>query len=304
MPFGSPLSAGTQPGGIFSVVDQSFTTGNIYFVSSTSATATNATGAGRSPRTPFATIDYAVGQCTASNGDVIYVMPGHAETVSAAAGLALDVAGITIKGLGTGSLIPTMTLDTATTADVDVDAANVTVENIHFRVNFADVVAAIDVNAANAIFRGCKFTSVATNMNALIWILGASSTTSNGLVVEDCYFLDKDAANTHAISLPGTSDQCIIRRNILQGDWGTAAIGAAGVVTNIVVTDNVIFNAATDNDACINIAATATGIVMRNLACGGAAQGNGITATACAIAENYYGVTTEDLSAILEPIAT
>ena len=43
---------------------------------------------------------------------------------------------------------------------------------------------------------------------------------------------------------------------------------------------------------------------MRNLCGGGAAQANGVTATAMAVAENYYGVVTEDLSAILEPIAT
>jgi len=43
---------------------------------------------------------------------------------------------------------------------------------------------------------------------------------------------------------------------------------------------------------------------MRNLCCGAAAQANGITATAMAICENYYGVISEDLSGILEPIAT
>ena len=32
---------------------------------------------------PFSTIDYAIGKCKASRGDVIYVMPGHAETVTA-----------------------------------------------------------------------------------------------------------------------------------------------------------------------------------------------------------------------------
>jgi hypothetical protein len=81
-------------------------------------------------------------------------------------------------------------------------------------------------------------------------------------------------------------------------------IGGAGVVTYATIVDNRIYNAATDNDSCINFAATATGICMGNQACGGAAQANGITATAMAIAENYYGVISEDLSAILEPIAT
>jgi hypothetical protein len=116
--------------------------------------------------------------------------------------------------------------------------------------------------------------------------------------------IDKDAANTHFVNFAGTGDGHIIRDNVLIGDWGTMCIGGAGVVTNAVIVRNYISNAASDNDSCINFAATATGICMHNHACGGAAQANGITATAMAISQNYYGVVTEDLSAILEPIAT
>ena len=42
---------------------------------------------------PFSTIDYAVGRCTASRGDIIAVMPGHAESVAAASGITLDEIG-------------------------------------------------------------------------------------------------------------------------------------------------------------------------------------------------------------------
>ena len=116
--------------------------------------------------------------------------------------------------------------------------------------------------------------------------------------------MQDDASNTHFVSLPGTSKGDIIRNNTILGDFGTAAIGSAGVSTFLTVVDNLISNAATDNDAAINLHSSATGIVMRNLAGGGAAQANGVTATAAAVAENYYGVVSEDLSAILDPIAT
>ena len=33
---------------------------------------------------PYATIDYAVGQCLAGRGDIIYVLPGHVEDIAAA----------------------------------------------------------------------------------------------------------------------------------------------------------------------------------------------------------------------------
>ena len=294
-----------QPGGFYTVTDRSqFPSGSVFWVNS--GTGTNGAGYGRNPDAPLATIDYAVGLCTASKGDIIYVMPGHAETVSAAGGLDLDVAGISVIGLGSGTLQPTVTLDTADTADVDIDAANITVENINFRANFADIVATIDVNATDFTIRKCRFTAAAANMNALIWILGGATTTSNRLTVEDCLFIDRDAANTHCVSLPGTSDGCIIRRNVMLCDCGTAAIGAAGVVTNIVVADNYISNAASDADSGINLAATATGLVVNNLV-GIALAGNattGVTAQACTLIENYVVDTGADRQGVLDPAAT
>lgn len=259
---------------------------------------------GRSVATSVATIDHALSLMTADQDDVLYLLPGHAETVSEAAGMVFDVAGITVVGVGAGSLQPTITIDTVDTADIDIDAANVVIENVHFRANIADVVAAIDVNADDFTLRNCRFTEVATSMNALIWIQDALAVASDRITVEGCYAKVVDAANTHFINFAGTGDGHVIKGNTLMGDWGTMAIGGAGIVTNIVIVDNIISNAASDNDSCINLAATTTGIVMRNLACGATAQANGITATACAIAENYYGVVSEDLSAIIEPAVT
>ncbi len=293
-----------QSGGMFSVVNESLTTGNIFFVDSGSNTGADGAGYGQNPDAPCLTIDYAVGLCTANNGDRIYVMPGHAETVSAAGGLDLDIAGITIIGIGDGTDTPTVTLDTADTADVDVDAANVTIENIHFKSGFADVAVCLDVNATDFTCRNCRFTEAADNQNFLVCVQDAAANASDRITVEDCYALQDDAANTHFINLAGTPKGCIVRNNTLIGDWGTMTIGGAGVVTFCTIVDNVIYNAASTSDACINLAATATGIVMRNLCGGAAVQANGVTATACAIAQNYYGVLSEDLSAILDPIAT
>lgn len=299
----SALFANVQSGGMFVVEDQSRSTGNRFFVDSGASGASDTAGAGKNPDVPFATIDYAVGQCTANNGDIIYVMPGHAETVSAAGGLDLDVAGISVVGLGSGTDQPTVTLDTIASADVDIDAANVTVENIHFIAGVADVVAAIDVNATDFTARGCRFTE-GTDLNFLICIQDAAAAASDRMTIENCHAICPDNANTHFVNFAGTGTGHIVRGNVLHGDWGTMAIGGAGVVTFCTCVDNVIYNEASDNDSCINFAATATGICMRNLCGGAAAQANGVTATAMAIAENYYGVISEDLSAILEPIAT
>lgn len=105
---------------------------------------------------PFATLDYAVGQCTANNGDIILAAPGHVETVTAAAGLDIDVAGISLVGMGTGSDRPTVNFTTAVGADMDVDAANITMVNFLFTGGIDALTGPIDVNAADFAMIDCE----------------------------------------------------------------------------------------------------------------------------------------------------
>src|SRR5262245_32614840 len=63
------------------------TFGNVYFAGSAASNKADDPANGRRPDRPFATINYAVTQTTASNGDTILVLPGHTETISVAAGL-------------------------------------------------------------------------------------------------------------------------------------------------------------------------------------------------------------------------
>ena len=133
-------------GDVFLTTAPQITTGKMFFVDSN--TGVDDVGTNGSIVTPFATIDYAVGQCTASNGDVIYVFPGHTETIDAAADLDLDVAGITVIGLGSGNTRPQINFTTATTADMDVDAANITMINFRFTGGFDNLGGPIDINAA------------------------------------------------------------------------------------------------------------------------------------------------------------
>ena len=97
---------------------------------------------------PLATLDYAVGLCTASKGDVIYVMPGHAETWSTAALAAtLDVIGVKVIGLGWGTLKPTFTY-THVDATLTISTANCWVENIRLVANVDNTKVAITAGAS------------------------------------------------------------------------------------------------------------------------------------------------------------
>src|SRR5688572_2883165 len=94
------LFARSRPGGVFTVDDFAEHPGSIFFVHSGTGSNSND---GSSPDSPMATLDAAIGLCTASKGDTIYVMPGHAETIAAADGFDADVAGVSIVGIGWGA---------------------------------------------------------------------------------------------------------------------------------------------------------------------------------------------------------
>lgn len=108
------------------VNDLPLTVGNYFWVNSNTGSDGN-TGAADNP---FATIDFAIGKCTASQGDTIVVEQGHAETLTSAGAIACDVAGINIIGLGNGSNRPRLTFGTSTGASVLITAANTFISNI------------------------------------------------------------------------------------------------------------------------------------------------------------------------------
>lgn len=133
------------------------TTGRIFFVDSTASLKGDDLSHGTTPTSPFATIDFAIGQCAANSGYVLLVLPGHIETITAAQGINCDVAGISICGLGAGRDRPYITLSSSTAASVAINAANVTIRNIVFDFTGIDALnAPLDVNAADFTLQGCE----------------------------------------------------------------------------------------------------------------------------------------------------
>lgn len=88
-----------------------------------------------------ATIDAAIGLCTANAGDTIFVLPGHTEAVTSTS-IACDVAGVNIIGLGSGAMKPVLTFG-ATDSRINVTAANCTWQNFRWTAGIGDVVTAV-----------------------------------------------------------------------------------------------------------------------------------------------------------------
>lgn len=241
--------------------------GNVFYVGSTVTGAENTASRGKTPGTALATIDYAVGLCTASQGDIIIVLPGHIETITAAAGLDLDVAGITIIGSGEGRNKPKIIFTTAATADMDVDAANITLENFFIDCTGVDSLnAAIDVNAANFTLRKCEIEiSDATGQCDIV--LTADATGATRLVVEGCYFHGAgDSTVGIAIDMVG-GDDVMIRDNVFDGYFGTtgAIQNATTAGTNLNIIGNTIVNRTADgNNKVIVVDGSTVAVIVNN----------------------------------------
>lgn len=228
--------------------------GNIFWVDSGSSLSSQGTF-----KQPFSTIDEAVGACTANNGDVIFVAPGHTESVVAAAGINLDVAGISIIGLGQGENRPKVTFTTAITADMDVGAANIRVENIIFINGVDNLTAPIDVNAADFQFINCETRDNDSNYHCDDFI--QTDANANRLYIEGWVHRGdgKTGAQT-ALSIVGGADIIVIPRWVI-GDFATAAIeNVTTAATNLQVFGSATWPAylRTTNSADVIFTAVAT----------------------------------------------
>lgn len=238
------------------------TAGNIRFVY---AGATG-TGTGVSPTDAFTTIDAAIGACTADNGDVIVVLPGHTEALTAAASVALDVAGVTIRGLGVGRQRPILTYTTAAAASFDISAARCVVENIVFTLVGVDAITAgINVSAADVTIRDCEIELADATNQATLGILTTAS--ANRLIVEGCFFHGTNNAGTAtAIRVVGGTD-AIFRNNIITGGFTTTLGGIQNVTTaavNMQIHGNVIVNQTASASVAITLHASTTCIFSNN----------------------------------------
>lgn len=224
---------------------------------------------------PFATIEYAVSQCRSNKGDVIFVKPGHAETIANNTTLTLDKAGVAIVGLGTGSMRPTLTFTTATTANIPVTANNVTVHNLLVVANFADIASVFTLTAAaDFVVDSCEFKDTSSILNFLTIVTTVVSTTNDGLTFTNNKVMGLGTtAATTPIKVASTLDRITISDNYIKLGVvnNTSAVLAHGalVVTNLEMARNRVFRLNTDTATggilITTSSTTNTGIVMDNV---------------------------------------
>ena len=178
---------------------------------------------------PLATLDAAIGKCTANAGDVIFVLQNHAETMGTGS-VDVDVAGITIIGLGSGSDRPCFTFDTATDTFVMGSAGdNCTIYNLAFfpAVNQCVVGVQIEDGADNVAIINCEWLESTTAANEFLTMMDLVEEASD-LTVYGCRFTSVDAAGaTSAIDIgDGAATRLRVQNCWFDGDWSTACISS------------------------------------------------------------------------------
>lgn len=234
--------------------------GNVRFVG---AGGTDDDDHGRTPESPYLTIQHAIDSMVAANDDLILVGPGHTTTLTAAGTVTADVAGLTIRGYGWP--LPVLNYTTNAAASLNVTAANVRVERFRFTMTgVASVTAGINISAAGCIIRDCQFEQGDGTNCAVLGILTTAA--ANRLLVERCHFYTGSVAATTAIRLVGGSD-IVIQDNVFQGAYDTG-IGAIQNVTTagerFVVRRNVIQNFTASNTKAMVFHASSTGQITNN----------------------------------------
>lgn len=258
--------------------------GKIYYVSNL-ATATSlktdiVPGDGTTPQTPFSSIAIAITKLVnrVNCGDIIYVLPGHVETIGVAdyfGSTVSSAAGYSIVGLGSGTMRPVLNW-TAAASTWLMNAANMEIANciLNLAVTAATlVVTPITISAAGVRIVDCFINWGVSTTIGCGTTLGAIAFTT---AADDCAFLgntcvNADTAGTNALALLSVNgaDRIQIKDNKIFGATTATTVGPVHFLTtlsgNIEITNNYIENLIASATIALSSAISGvTGIVRDN----------------------------------------
>ena len=247
----------------------------------------NATGSGddgrdgRSKEASMATLTAALALTTASKGDTIILLPGHAETITAA--IDINKIGVSIIGVGNGDLMPAITCNAAIDC-VDITVADVSIQHVRFPVSgLTGVTSRINVGAANCTIEDCLFDCGEFDTETV-----TVAATGDDLTIKDCQFVCNAAATADAaieVEAAGVDGLKVIDCHFDGYDdtqaWDTGAINSGAAHTRCLIKGNTsVYGPA------IIFSAAATGLIIENYM-GEGTLGSMLDPGSCMCFENY-----------------
>lgn len=241
---------------------------------------------------PLASIDAAIGKCTANAGDIIIVLPGHTETITGT-DITVDVAGVSIIGLGHGEKMPQIKHNHVD-AEVSISANDVLWAGIRHSADVTGVKVAIEIEdgACSVTVKNCRFDVVTTATDEFL-VSVRTNDASNKALIEGNYFNMGLGGAVSAISFTKDTDETIVRNNHITGDYSTACInGITTASTNLLIEGNLLINGDSGNlgtEPCIELVTASTGTIRDNdCVTNLATMIASIVADACMLFRNYY----------------
>lgn len=206
-----------------------------------------------------ATIDAAIGMCTANRGDVIFVAPGHTETVTNGS-IACDVAGVSIIGLGFGSMKPTLTFS-ATNSKINVTAPDCKFQNFRITAGIGDVVTAFlhATTAQNTQYLDLEFYATSTYNFINCFTLGAANI-SDGCRWERNYLRTADAGQLALCITSAAHNDLKFYNNYVVHNAAAAGLLTAGAaeLLGLDVRGNFVQTAQSDGSVGVLVITTGT----------------------------------------------
>lgn len=280
-------------------------------------------GSGKSPESPMSSLvgtGGALAAATSTFGTRIYVLPGHAESVSAAdwASSTGTNQNIEIVAMGYGTNRATLTW-TAAASTWLIDTANITIAN--FRLKCAGAAATPALSVATAfVVSAAGFNLIGNDIEVGIdadTLCTDCITTTAGAddmkIVGNRVHGGPLAEITTFLTTTGATDRLLIQDNRITASVVTAAtgvllnLGNAAMVENDII-GNELHNTTASSKYVITPHATSTGLVSRNMYY----TGDGATAPAVSAWSTFtttykfnqnYCVTAVSVSGILCPAA-
>lgn len=205
------------------------------------------------------TIYSAINSCVVNRGDLILVLPGHTEEITSGS-IACDVAGVTIVGLGSGSLKPTLSFG-ATTSKITVSAANCTFKNFRFTAAVGDVVTAVlhATAAQNTQYIDIEFYATSTFNFINCYTLGAANI-SDGCKWVNNYLVTADAGQLAlVITAASQRDLKFYGNNVSHAATAAGLLtGGAADFLGIDVVGNFVQTGQTDGSVGVLVITTST----------------------------------------------
>lgn len=207
-------------------------------------------------------------EAVAAAGDTILIGENHNENITTGGDL-LNVAGITVIGMGEGDARPLFDFDAAAD-ELTLDAAGITLKNLRFRPGATVVVAGVRVEDAGigCVIDNCSFVDgEAAATDEFIDAISVDTSAAN-LTVKNCTYFNS-GTDGHTNTFVNLDEATIANASIIDcvvfGDFAEAGIWwGAAVPTNLLVKDNVVTNVRT-GQMCIEGSGNATGICSGNM---------------------------------------